>query len=165
MQTTSPDQMLSQLREALGLTPETDFPAILEKIRGLATANCAATPDPSQFVPIGLFQATAAELQAIKLQGDEQAATRAVEDLINGAHLLPHWRDWVISLCRANKPAFEQFVKEVSPFFAGVRGTQTGGLSPEQRGAYTQERLNEAEVSICRALGHSQEDVIKFGGK
>lgn len=164
MQTMQPDQ-IGQLRQALGLAPEADFTAILAKIQELTKAACAANPDPAAFVPIGVFQATAAELQAIKLQGDEQAATRAVDELINGAHLLPHWRDWAISLCRANKPAFEQFAKAVSPFFAGVRGTQTGGLSPEHRGVYTQERLDEAEVSICRALGHSPEDVLKFGGK
>lgn len=165
MQTIPPDQMLNQLREALGLTPEVDFPAVLAKIQELTTAACAANPDPAAFVPIGLFQATAAELQALKLQGDEKAATAAVDELINGAHLLPHWRDWSISLCRANKPAFEKFVKEVSPFFAALRGSQTGGLSPERRGVYTQEQVDEAEVAICRALGHSQEDVIKFGGK
>lgn len=158
------DQLLSQLWELLGLPPEADATAVLDKIRALTTAapaQCGAVPDPARYVPIGTFQATAAELQALKRQTDEQVAARAVDELIAGAHILPHWRDWAVAFCRSNKPAFDQFVQEVSPLFRALRGTQTGGVRPPE----TRPDLAEDQLSICRALGHSVEDVAKYGDK
>lgn len=169
MQTLQTDQILSQLRQALGLAPEADFPAILEKIRAMATpadpAACAASTDPSQFVPIGTFRQTAAELQALRSRNEEQETTRAVDAAIDGGHMLPGWRPWALALCRQDRAAFDGFVRDVSPFFAGLRGSQTGGKPPETRGAYTQARVEDEELSICRALGHSPEDFKKYGGQ
>ena len=63
------DQLLSKLLEILELPPETDETALLDTVRNLATAGCGASPDPAQYVPIGAFRETAAELQALKRPG------------------------------------------------------------------------------------------------
>ncbi len=49
----SPDALLTEIRKALGLPDTASDAEILAKLRDLTTSQQAATPDPTQFVPIG----------------------------------------------------------------------------------------------------------------
>jgi phage I-like protein len=110
-------------------------------------------------------QATAAELLAIRRETEETALCAAVDSAIEGRHILPHWRDWSLALARHDRKAFDEFVTMVSPFFVALRGTQTASLSPEVRAGLQAggSSASADELAICRALGHSEDDLKKYG--
>jgi len=159
------DQTSTPLRELLGLDSTADLATILDKVRELLTARQSAAPDPAQYVPIGDFQTVVAELQTVKHSVSEEAAEQTVARAIESGFLPPSMRDWGLSLCRIDKTAFDGFIKGIAPLFAAIRHTQTGGLPPEARGARQHQVLDDEQHAICRALGHTPEDLTTYGAR
>jgi phage I-like protein len=155
---------LAELRGLLGLAADADMTGIVQAVRDLMAETCNSKPDPAKFVPIETLQEVLAHASVVRRQTDETSAVLAVDQAINQRHILPMHRDFALELCRSDRNSFEQFTSAVSPFLLGFRQTQTGGLSPEQRGvrkavAY----LDNSEQAVCNALGHSAEEFTQLG--
>jgi phage I-like protein len=158
METTEMDK-LPELRQLLGLPDDASIDDILAKIGELTTARHAAAPDPAQFVPIGDFERAVAEVNKLNKGISLQAATDHVNAQIDAANLLPWLRDWGISLCSVNKPAFDEFVTKTK---GGLRGL----LTPLKLPSLPSEReisqtLSEDEIAIASNLGITHDAFLK----
>jgi phage I-like protein len=147
---------LAELRAVLGLESGADVAILTATARQLMTQRVSTE---------AAHQATAAELLAMRRETEETVLCAAVDAAIDGGHILPHWRDWSLSLARHDRKAFDEFVTMVSPFFVALRGTQTRGLPPEARGVNIHGAVDADELAICRALGHSEDDLKQYGSK
>jgi phage I-like protein len=161
--TLAPDPLV-ELRSLLGLAGDADMTAITEAVRNLTASACSVKLDMSQLVPIERYQAALLSTQALQQQAEETAIAAVVDMAIQQAYLLPHHREMALALCRTDKNQYDQYVASISPLLKGVRGMQTRGLPPEQRGAesYTPP-LDETAKAICQAMGHTQEEFINLG--
>jgi phage I-like protein len=155
---------LVELRSLLELADDSDMVAITEAVRNLTAAACSAKPDMSQFVPMETYLAALADAQVYQQENEEAAAVAVVDMAIQQAHLLPQHRELALALCRSDRAQYDQYVASVSPFLKAVRGMQTRGLAPEQRGAETYTPpLDETAKAICQAMGHTQQEFITLG--
>ena len=147
---------LTELRKLLGLPEEADIPAITANVSDLLKAQASAKPDPSQYVPIAEFERVTRDLNA-RDQGVALAkAEDAVDHAIEHGQLPPYLRDWGVSLCTVNKPAFQQFVDRTSPALASLfkRNDRIAGPKPRHDHGFSEE-----EMAVCRELGH---DPVEF---
>lgn len=144
---------------ALGLPEDASVDAILAKINELAASRQSAVPDPTKYVPIGDFERAVGEVNRLNQGISLQAATQHVNAQIEAAHLLPWLRDWGISLCSVNKPAFDEFIAKTK---GGLRGLLTPMKWPsplEDHGAPS--ALSDNEIAIASRMGVSAEDFAK----
>jgi phage I-like protein len=159
-----PVEALAPLRQLLNLGEEADFEAIKAAVQALQSAACAAQVDSGQSVDAAELQQALAAAESLKAQAEETALAVAVGQAVHEGRILPHHKAFAMTLCKADRTLFDDFVACLSPFTAALRGMQTGGLSPEQRGVKsTAKRLGESEQTICRALAHTEEEFIQLG--
>ena len=141
------NELLLELRRLLRLKADAGEDAILAAVRELIAAgerqaSAAATPDPAKYVPIGELVPVTTELNKLRKGVDERIAIAAVEHEIGQGRLVPALRDWGISLCTVNKPAFDEFVaktgKALAPLFQRMvppggyqRSTSIDDVPPE----------------------------------
>jgi len=93
---------------------------------------------------------------------EEERIMLAVSKAVSGGHMPDTMHDFGLSLCRIDPALFDQFVTLVSPFFRFLRGTQTGGKPPDGvEGRFSS--MNDDERAICQALGHTEDDLMKYG--
>ncbi|MCF1741258.1 phage protease [Paradevosia shaoguanensis] len=118
--TVDPQKMLADfiksLANLLGLPDDTDAETITEAVRGLLTSsNAANEPDPTKWVPIGVFERTVARVKELDQGISLQAAQDHIGNKIKEGMLPPFLKDWGIALCLANQPAFDAFVAKTCP--------------------------------------------------
>lgn len=153
------EELLIQLRQLLGLDETADLTKIVQAVTDLMktkndeleTAEQSATPDPSQYVPMGDFKNVVAELQQTKRSVAEEDVHLAVNTAINEGRIPPSLEDWGIALCRNDKAAFDQFIEEVSPLFRALRGPQTNG--EPQIDSHKGNHLSNTQKAVCDAMG------------
>ncbi|WP_158259871.1 phage protease [Phyllobacterium phragmitis] len=161
-------EKVASAAKLLGLPDGSDEKAVLQKLQPLVdlafeiasitgetppvSAN-SATPDPSKFVPIGDFERVVAEANQLRQGVTETAAEAHVADHIRRGVVAPFMKDWAVSLCKVNKPAFDSFVEKTGPAFIGLFGQQTSAHSRSQ----TASKLDEGQAAICAKLGLSAE--------
>jgi phage I-like protein len=105
------DDVLTQLRELLGLDPAASPADVLAKVREMVQAAQHASPDPARFVPIGELRKVATELA-----GHARAdAERTVSAAVAGGQLPPSLRDWAITLCSTDRAAFAGLSRATLP--------------------------------------------------
>lgn len=159
--TMDPENLIPELREVLDLDDSAEASEILAEVKKLATSSNGV--DPSKFVPIETFQQTVAELNQVNDGVSQNAAERLVDRAIEDMALLPFMRDWAVSLCCANRPAFEEFVGTVGQSFQSI----IKGNDLQERFARKIEEdaglKSSAHSAIHQTLGLSPEDVAKFG--
>lgn len=157
------EEMLQQLRTPLGLSADADHDAVIEAVTKLSESRNSA--DPSQYVPIAMFQQTLAELRRLNSGISLQAAERTVEKAIQNGQLLPFMKDWGVSLCQSNKAAFDDFLdgagKPVGEFIASLHTSHDFNHSRLEAMKGGEGQHNE----IHRNLGLSAEDVKTYAGK
>lgn len=154
------DELLRALRTALGIEDGADGAAILASVNKLLESRNSA--DPALFVPIATFQQTVAELNRVRSGVSLQAAERAAEEAIRDNKLMPFMRQWAVSLCQTNAAAFQDFLdgagKPINAFMKDLGVPQLSG-EPMRGGS-----LNGARNEVAKNLGHSADDMKKYGG-
>ena len=155
---------ISELKRLLGLEDNADFNSIIEAVRYLKLDTCSSTASHEEFVPISKLHEAIALAEAVHKQAEQTAIESTVDKAIQEGNILPRHKDLALTLCGTDKGLFDQFVNSVSPFLVSLRGMQTGGISPEKRDCKSQiNYLDETSLSICQAMGHTQEEFIQLG--
>lgn len=170
------DELLAQLREALGLGESADIAAILAAIKALkdsmATSpmsrvadalglkadagveaiivalNTAKTqaPDPAKFVPVA--QVNVLQAQVSQLMAVERA--REIDAAIAAGKVPPALKDWATSLHQSDPKAFAVYVAAAPAIVSG----DPANPPPPAKGA---SGLTAAELEICRNMGMTPE--------
>lgn len=165
------NELLKKLLAKLGLSEdasEDDALAALAKLQDSATqaeaataevaALKAATPDPTQYVPLAVFEAERAErmkLAALTAQGD---VTRMIDEAIADGRLLEPQRAYAEQLGKTDLAALKGLIDSAAPI-AALKGLQTQGQPPAGAGGDT--APDAAALAVCRALGLSPEEYAK----
>ena len=154
------EAFLTTLRELLALPDDADADAVVSAVRELATAKNGA--DPARFVPIGLFQRAVAEANNARSGLSQHAAEQAVDSAIRGGRLMPWMRQWGVSLCMANAPAFDTFVLGVGPSINSFLGSLAAPAAPGK--AWNAPPSSGGAVDeVAKNLGLSADDIAKYG--
>jgi phage I-like protein len=155
------DMDLAELRTLLNLADDADDVAIVDKVRELmTTARNTATPDASQYVPIGDYQRAVEEVYRLNQGIELQAATEHVEQLVRAGKVLPWMRQWAVSLCTTNKPALDAFVAKIHPGLARLLAPSGLGAAPPKSAGQAQ-GLSGDEIAIASRMGLSAEEFAK----
>jgi phage I-like protein len=159
------EQELAKLRALLGLADDADMQAIIAAVTDLQQVSAAsAMPDPAQYVPIGEYTRVVKDANSLRQGVTKDAATAHVAEQIRTGRLAPMSREWAISLCTTNKPAFDAFMEEVGPAFnsmlkpSGLGARQPGGL-------HAGNSLTASELAVCSTMGLTEEEFIKSRGR
>ncbi len=163
------DEFLTQLRELLALPADADKPAIVTALASKLTAmNTAAAPDPTKYVPIGLFKSAVAEVNKLRDGISLQAAEQYVDGAIKAGTVLPWMREWAVSLCTTSIASFEEFMEDIGPGFSRLLGTthtaqphprirQPGNVDPLHAQIAENMGLDATELSAHHAKLHANE--------
>lgn len=159
----NPDELLAKLRDALSLGTDATADDVLAAVAELTTSRNSA--DPTRFVPIGVFQQAVAEANKLRSGISLQAAEFQVDQDMKFGKILPFMKDWAISLCQANKAAYDDFLsgagKPITDFVTSLQTVHD----------FSEARFKELSGSgqdvtnVHLALGHSPEDIKNYGGK
>lgn len=155
------DQDLSELRRLLDLPPDASVTAITDKVRGMLTARQSAQPDPTQWVPFETFQQLYREFKGRDQGVTAMQAEHVVDQAIQAMKLPPFLKDWGLSLCKTNVPAFEAFLStEAGTMFTHLKQPIGPFGSPPTKGAGA---LSEEDMAVCRTMGLLPEELAKDG--
>lgn len=160
----SMDKEMQELRDLLGLSADADFATTKAAISALqSSSQSSAIPDPSSYVPIGEFTRVVAEANQLRQGVTEQAARTHVDEKIRSGQLVPHLKEWAVSLCTVNMPQFEKFLEQTGPALNKLLTAShaTGAPPPKLGGA---NGLSESQMAICSAMGLSAEEYTKARG-
>lgn len=156
-ETSMDETALNELRSLLGLAADADFASIRDAINGLKTSANSANPDPSRFVPIGDFERVVADANKLRQGVSHNEAVAHVERSIASGKVAPFLKDWAVSLCSVNKPAFDAFLDRTGPAFATMFTAQTARAhGPGDR----QPALTDEEKTIAAALGLTEAQYV-----
>ncbi len=150
---------LTGLRQLLELPDDADIDAITQAVKELMTARQSAA-DPTQFVPIGDFQRVVSEYQRVNQGMTLQAAEQTVDRAVGAGVLPPFLKEWGVSLCTVNKPAFDNFLKKTGPAVHRLFETSLASAGPPP-GTTQNGRLSEGQRAVCSAMGISEADYLK----
>lgn len=151
------ETVMAELRKLLGLADDADMEAIRAAITALQTSSNSATPDPAQFVPIGVFERVVKDANELRQGVTMQTAVAHVEDQIRTGRLAPMMKDWAVSLCTVNKPAFDSFMTKAGPAYNKI--VQPSGISGQAPGTMkASDALSESELAVCSAMGLTPEE-------
>lgn len=169
---------LKQAALALGLPADADANAIAAKIAELKkliagfegtpelvpapneTAQNSAAPDPSKFVPIGDFRRAISEINRLNSGISKQDAEAHVALSIRSGTIPPFARDWAISLCTVNKPAFDEFAKGIGPSFRKILEPQVRYASQPRTSDKNNSALDADEIAVCKRMGLTEKEFI-----
>lgn len=155
---------LQQLRELLGLGKEADFDAIRAAIVALQTSADSAAVDPTKYVPIGDFTRAVAEANELRQGVSKQAAETHVDAQIRAGKLVPHLRDWGVSLCSVSVTQFDRFVDETGPAFNSLF-TESHAREPvPSKKKATAGGLSDDQLAVCSAMGLTADEYNKARG-
>jgi phage I-like protein len=141
----------SELRRLLALPDDADMAAIVSKVSDLLTARQAAAPDPAKYVPIGDFERAVSEVHRLNQGISLQAATDHVGSNIDAGKLPPFLKEWGVSLCSVNKPAFDDFVKRSGGIFKALTTPSRASAMPPDD--LRESQLTEEETTLCASMG------------
>lgn len=144
---------LTELTKLLQLPEDAPLDAIIEAVRTLVEAKASNAADPARFVPIDVFERVTAEFNRVHNGVSAEAAAICVDREIQSGRLFPSLRDWAVSLCRVNKPAFDSFVHRTGADLQQLfRPTPNPGRGDPQSD-------DGLTAKIARQLGHSPADL------
>ncbi len=159
--TNPPETLLSGLRTLLRLSDTADEAAILAAIRDLIAASAqSASVDPGQFVPIGVLEATVAEVNRLNQGVSLQIATTHVEHQIRAGNLPPALKAWGVQLCSVNKVAFDAFVERTKGGFNTLIEGQFGARAAMPAGGASS-RLTDDERAVCSRMAITEDEFLK----
>lgn len=150
------EDLLAELRKLLELKPDADPDAVLEAVKGMKKEGVV---DPTEYVPMSLFQQTAAELAAAHQGSSRQAAQMAVDKALSEGRLFPFMKDWALELCMANRPAFDRFVDNLATPVGKLGEALFHGNRVRDPGKAGNRTVDE----VHSRLGLTSDDVTKYG--
>ncbi|QND52793.1 hypothetical protein HB779_13420 [Phyllobacterium sp. 628] len=169
-------ELVANAAKVLGLPADTDAKAMIDVLRPLVQiatdlaaltgdeqltpAENSARPDPAKYVPISEFERVVADANQLRQGVTEQAALSHVEDHIRRGVLAPFLKDWAVSLCKVNMPAFDSFAANTGPAFRAIIEPQTTRLSMNRRET-ERHALDETANAICSKMGLTAEEFTK----
>jgi phage I-like protein len=163
------DELLTQLREILGMEDEADSDQILDSVRQLAgvgtmpgggeaaVGNGDSDPDPARFVAMAQFQRALTELNLLRAEHGRERAGRAVDEALRVGKLIPAQREWAISYCQADFKGFNDFIARQPPMLQA--GDSLGTETAVRRAKA--EPLSASEIAICTQLGLAPNAFLK----
>ena len=138
--------LVATLTDVLGLAPDTPLAAVMTALKAMAD-KLKAAPDPAHYVPVTAMQAVLAEQKQAavgRAQGKVDAAFK--QGYIHGG-----MRDWALTLCASDEPAFDAFLASNGPTYAHLlRPSHTGNVHPTRA---TDPAQSETEALLCTQLG------------
>lgn len=158
-ETLAMDQLLARLRKALGLPDTANEDAIFAAIEQLATAQNAASPDLAKYVPIGEFERVVQHVNSLNAGVSRQNAEFHVDLQIRNGNMPTYLKDWGISLCCMNKPAFDAFITRTKGLFNTL--TAETVLPKAKFGATAQGALSDDEKAVCLRMGLTADEFAK----
>lgn len=131
-----------------------DLVAHLAKQQQAIASLSAATPDPAQFVAIGVMQELQTQVAALTSQLNTTKLDGLIKQAMEAGKLLPSQEAWAREWGGKDFAALSAYIDVAQPIVA-LTGMQTGGTPPagDKPGA-----LTENQVALCRAMGISEED-------
>ena len=157
-QTSPTNRLTTELRALLSLPEDAEEDAIIEAVRALLSSRNAVGNDPSAFVPIADFIKVTAELNQVKQGVSRNSAVTHVDTQIERGRLPPYLREWGVSLCTMNKPAFDDFVDRTAPSMQRLFERQ-GHAATAITGDRALPPGGDDEKAVCAALGLTTEDL------
>jgi phage I-like protein len=115
--TDASEGQMNKIRQLLKLAPDADAQAVIDAITALLTSGQSAAPDPTKFVPIGLFEQAVKDSNSLRQGIQTSHAVAYVDSIIESGQLQLCFRDWGINLCTKDKPSFDAFMGNVGPAF------------------------------------------------
>lgn len=172
MDTNDLSTKLKTAASLVGLPETADQATIIERLRqiGSIAADLAtltgdqtisinsASPDPTRFVPIGEFERVVADANKLRQGITEKAAMQRVDDEIRQGNLAPFLRDWAVSLCNINVPAFDSFMQRVGPAFNRIVTPSACDGDPTARGVHAPD---EQEAEVIARMGLTPDEFNK----
>lgn len=157
--TDATEEQMNNIRELLKLAPDADAQAVIEAIIALVSTSQSAAPDPSKFVPIGLFERAVKDANDFRVGVSEEQARDYVESKVASGELAPHYRHWAIGLCSRNKPDFDAFMVNTGPAFQQLFRQHVPCYPPSNRtSAHSAEHDDGVESDVRERLGLSREE-------
>lgn len=117
-----------------------------------------ATPDPAQYVPIGVVAELQTQLAALKTRSDDQERDALIQQGLDAGKLVGEEH---VAWARTLDVAVLKGFLDKAPAVAALRGQQTGGKGPAGDG---EAALYGDSARIAGMFGNSADDLKKHGG-
>jgi phage I-like protein len=154
------DEMMQTLCDLLELPTDSDPADVIQAVRDMVTSK--NTVDPAKFVPIQLFQQAVAAANQASAGISRQSAEIAVDQAARDGKIMPFMREWSLSLCMVNKPAFDAFLASTGPsihsFLGGLTTPLAHDWNPHGGGTH-----NDGANEVMTRLGLTADDIKKYG--
>ena len=157
------EELLKQLRAALGLGEDADQAGILAAIKALQQKGEGLSFDASKFAPVEALAALQnangslqQELAALRAQVSGSQLAAQVDAALADGRLLPPMKEWALKLGQENPEALSAYLKAAVPV-AALTGKQTDGQPSKQGKA----ALSSEDRYVMEHLGISEEDFLK----
>lgn len=150
--TMTPETVLAQISEALGLPVETDVADVLSAVKKLAT------PDPAKYVPIEAVKDLLKDRGERAEMARESDVEATVAKALDGGYITPGMRDWATDLCRSDPQSFADFMRSTAPAYASLFTSPFDGktIATDRPRSF-----DEAELAICSQLGIEPGTLVK----
>jgi phage I-like protein len=117
-------------------------------------------PDPTRFVPIGMYETAAANLAALQAKIAKESAAALVEEGAKAGKISPAMREWASSYAAKDPEGFRAYLDKAPALVtAAASGGQAKTTPPE--GASASKALTDMEKKVCAQTGISHDDYIK----
>ncbi len=150
---------MAEILAMLGLPEDSGLADIVKAIQALMAQPNSANPDPAQFVPIGDYQRSVKELNELRQGVSEMEAKQHVEGHVRAGNMAPYMKEWAISLCKVNKPRFDEFIQQVAPTFNKLTTPMAHltTFNPDKH----DNNVTPDEYEIARRMGLTAEEYAK----
>lgn len=149
---TEQGQVTTLLRAALTNKPALELTALASQQEGNLQAELISTQ--------AKLQDALALAEKVQKEANEQKVANLVDIAAKQGRILPYQRDFSAKLCEIDTELFDQFVSMVAPNNLALFKEYDCGEHKKQQ--HTQ-ALSEVDQTICKAMGHSQEEFIQLG--
>jgi phage I-like protein len=145
---TNPADLATGLAELLHLPADTPPMELMRRLVEALTAK----PDPAKYVPVAAVQEMLAERHEERRDQQESRITAKIAAAARDGFITNGMKSWATDLCRANEPAFDDFMKSAGATFAHL-GKPTSRLAGPPPAASTAADHSDAATSIAAQLG------------
>jgi phage I-like protein len=135
-------------RKQLGLTAKASTGMIIRTYQ--SRLKTAGQPDPSQFVPIALFQSVNSQLAALQLAQTNRDAGAVVEAAMSAGKITPAQREWAVSYANQDLRGFKAFV-DMSPVI--VPQPSMSAVAHTATPTTTTGALDDSQKQVAAAMG------------
>lgn len=147
-QATEGNNVDTEARAALGLPPDADDQAVLDKIKALA----ALPPDPGYSAED--FRALQSQVGTMSAELARRDAESAVESAIRAGKVVPAQREWALGYAGTDLAGFKAYASTAPAFPLGAKGL-------EGDGSETAVSLTPEEIRIGAQLGNTPEKLLE----